>query len=45
MFIISMVEGGELMCLYMDDILFFGNDINMIKKVKEFLSSNFEMKD
>ena len=39
--------GGEgvILCLYVDDILIFGNDINVIKEVKNFLSSNFEMKD
>ena len=34
-----------ILCLYVDDILIFGNNINMIKKVKDFLSSIFEMKD
>jgi hypothetical protein len=28
-----------------DDILFFGNNIDVIKEVKDFLSNNFEMKD
>jgi hypothetical protein len=28
-----------------DDILIFGNNINMIKELKDFLSSNFKMKD
>ena len=39
--------GGEgvILCLYVDDILNFGNNINVIKKVKDFLSSNFEMKN
>ena len=39
--------GGEgvILCLYMDDILIFGNNINVIEEVKEFLSSNFKMKD
>ena len=36
---------GVILCLYVDDILFFRNNINMIEKVKGFLSSNFEMKD
>jgi hypothetical protein len=37
--------GGEgvILCLYVDDILIFGNYVNMIKEVKDFLSS--EMKD
>jgi hypothetical protein len=34
-----------ILCLYVDDILIFGSNINMIKEVKDFLSSNFEMKD
>jgi hypothetical protein len=39
--------GGEgvILCLYVDDILIFGNNENMIKEVKDFLSKNFEMKD
>jgi hypothetical protein len=28
-----------------DDILIFGNNVDVIKKVKDFLSNNFEMKD
>jgi inosine/xanthosine triphosphate pyrophosphatase family protein len=28
-----------------NDILIFGNNINMIKEVKDFLSSNFEIED
>jgi hypothetical protein len=33
------------LCLYVDDILIFGNNVSVIKEVKDFLSSNFEMKD
>jgi hypothetical protein len=36
---------GVILCLYVDDILIFGNNVNVIKEVKDFLSSNFEMKD
>jgi hypothetical protein len=36
---------GVILCLYMDDILIFGNNIDVIKEVKDFLSNNFEMKD
>ena len=36
---------GVILCLYVDDILIFGNNINVIEEVKGFLSSNFEMKD
>jgi hypothetical protein len=40
-------DGGEcvILCLYVDDILIFGNNENVIKEVKNFLSNNFEMKD
>jgi hypothetical protein len=31
--------------LYVDDILIFGTNLDVIKEVKEFLSQNFEMKD
>ena len=39
--------GGDtvILCLYVDDILIFGNNFNVIKEVKDFLSNNFEMKD
>jgi hypothetical protein len=39
--------GGEgvILCLYVDDILIFGNNENVIKEIKDFLSNNFEMKD
>jgi hypothetical protein len=38
--------GGSfvILCLYVHDILIFGNNIEVIKEVKEFLSNNFEMK-
>ena len=36
---------GVILCLYVDDILIFGNNINVIEEVKDFLPSNFEMKD
>jgi hypothetical protein len=36
---------GAILCLYVDDILIFGTNLNVIKEVKEFLSKNFEMKD
>ena len=31
--------------LYIDDILIFETNLNVIKEVKDFLSNNFEMKD
>ena len=34
-----------ILCLYVDDILIFRNNINVIEEVKGFLSSNFEIKD
>jgi len=29
-----------ILCLYVDDILIFGNNFNVIKEVKDFLSNN-----
>jgi hypothetical protein len=39
--------GGEgvVICLYVDDILIFGTNINVINDVKSFLSQHFDMKD
>ena len=39
------VGEGVILGLYVDDILIFGNNINVIKEVKDFLSSNFQMKN
>ncbi|GKB60264.1 zinc finger, CCHC-type containing protein [Tanacetum coccineum] len=36
---------GVIICLYVDDMLIFGTDQNQVDKTKEFLSSNFSMKD
>jgi hypothetical protein len=38
--------GGEgvVLCLYVDDILIFGTNINMINDVKSFWSQHFDMK-
>jgi hypothetical protein len=36
---------GVILCLYVDDILFFGTSLEVIKEVKDFLSQKFEMKD
>ena len=36
---------GVILCLYVDDILIFGTNLNLIKEVNDFLSNNFEMKD
>ena len=39
--------GGEgvILCLYVDDILIFSTNIDMINEVKSFLSKSFDMKD
>ncbi|KAK3025992.1 hypothetical protein RJ639_042149 [Escallonia herrerae] len=36
---------GVLICLYVDDMLIFGTDIDRINEAKNFLASNFSMKD
>jgi hypothetical protein len=36
---------GVILCLYVDDILIFRNNIDVTKEVKDFLSNNFDMKD
>ncbi|GJV42668.1 zinc finger, CCHC-type containing protein [Tanacetum coccineum] len=36
---------GVIICLYVDDMLIFGTDQDQVNKTKEFLSSNFDMKD
>jgi hypothetical protein len=36
---------GVIMCLYVDDILIFGTDLEAIMETKVFLSKNFDMKD
>ncbi|KAK6161187.1 hypothetical protein DH2020_004568 [Rehmannia glutinosa] len=37
--------GYVILCLYVDDILIFGSNLEFIEKVKVYLSNNFEMKD
>ena len=39
--------GGEgvILCLYVDDILIFGINLNVIEEVKDFLAKSFGMKD
>ena len=34
-----------ILCLYLDDILIFGNNMHFINDVKFFLFRNFDMKD
>jgi hypothetical protein len=36
---------GVMLCLYVDDILIFGTNIEVINDVKSFLSKSFDMKD
>jgi hypothetical protein len=36
---------GVVLCLYVDDILIFGTNIDVINDVKSFLSKSFDMKD
>jgi hypothetical protein len=36
---------GVILCLYVDGILILGMSLDVIKETKDFLSSNFEMKD
>ena len=42
-----MVKGNEciIVCLYVDDILLFGTNIEIINETKSFLKRHFEMKD
>jgi hypothetical protein len=37
-------RGGVVLCLYVDDILIFGTNINVINDVKSFMSQHFDMK-
>jgi hypothetical protein len=34
-----------IICLYVDNILFFGTNIDVINKMKSFLSQNFDVKE
>jgi hypothetical protein len=36
---------GVIICLYVDDLLIFGINIDVVHEAKRFLSSNFDMKD
>jgi hypothetical protein len=36
---------GVIFCLYVDDILIFGTNTDVINEVKSFLSKSFDMKD
>ena len=41
------VKGNEtvILCLYVDEILLFGTNIEIINEIKRFLKRHFEMKD
>jgi hypothetical protein len=36
---------GDILCLYVDDILIFGTSLDVINEVKTFLCQSFDMKD
>jgi hypothetical protein len=36
---------GVIISLYVDDLLIFGTNIDVVHETKRFLSSNFDMKD
>ncbi|KAG9450499.1 hypothetical protein H6P81_010464 [Aristolochia fimbriata] len=43
----TQVSGGKfvIMSLYVDDILLMGNDLDMVLRIKEWLKTQFDMKD
>jgi hypothetical protein len=46
LFILNKTEGsGSYLLLYVDDILIFSQDMNVVKDIKSLLSSNFNVKD
>ncbi|PKI64657.1 hypothetical protein CRG98_014946 [Punica granatum] len=36
---------GVIICLYVDDLLIFGTNLEGVRETKEYLASNFKMKD
>ena len=38
-------DSGVIICLYVDDMLILGTDMDVGKSTKDLLSSNFDMKD
>jgi len=34
-----------ILCLYVDDILIFGTSLDVIQRIKDYLSQNFDMKN
>jgi hypothetical protein len=46
LFILNKTEdSGSYLLLYVDDILIFSQDMNVVKDIKSLLSSNFNVKD
>ena len=39
------IGGCVILCLYVNDILIFGTDLEIVKEVKSYLSKKFDMKD
>jgi hypothetical protein len=39
------VGEGVILCFYVDNILIFGTNLDVIKEVKDFLPQSFEIKD
>lgn len=38
-------NSGVIICLYVDDMLILGTNMNVVKSANDHLSSNFDMKD
>lgn len=38
-------EGILLLCVYVDDLIYMGSSLHMVKKFKEDMTKNFEMND
>ena len=38
-------DSGVIICLYVDDMLILGTDMDVVKSTKDLSSSNFDMKD
>lgn len=43
----SKIKGSDcvIICLYVDDMLIFGHNVNVVNETKKFLFSKFEIKD
>ena len=44
-YIVNLKGKCVIICLYVDDMLIFGTDLEQIENTKKFLSNNFAMKD